>query len=1110
MFLGTKCKTVYRGKTGPPPQIERDSGLKTQRFHVRGVIVGYRQDTGPSIACIGTHLVPVLNRGYYSLHSTMSANGDAPSLGGSAGRPPRSDSVGNEGEAAQSSSSEPSSQQAERSGSMSHASVFDRPPPSSVSAADRGLSNATGASGANQVAPASDLYSSWLGESASTGVGVGVGVGVGIGGHMSLSGLDLGPPSAIASSSGAPPTHRRSGSNASSASGRGSGGIGTGVAWASVGATASATTAAASASGISAAPALSGTGGHRRSSSDTDGTSFAKPGSLLGSNRSASVPSASVAELMNDPKAVTSIIHDAARITNWTRVHSLSLSHPASARYSGPDRWTALHHCCSRRCPHAYVVEALFRAYPAALLCLDEKQWTPLHHAARFKAPRDVVQLLLKDHPDMGRTAASKRCSKGRSPLFYAIRYDAPDGVVELLLEANPEAVLEPDRDGVTPLALVWDRYVTSFEGRRAIQPYVAKLHAFLDAHHAQHSEKKDGGEGKEDTVGEGGKVEEVRLDGNITIGNSKLRGKWEKANMLLRAAFGFPVVEEREESAEKQQEDEDDGDEDEIDEWEQVSVPQDAPPADTAEADSKRRKRKWRILHAASTVRCHPTLFQLACVMHPEQAVELDENDLYYNDNDDDVVLVDSTTDGVGSEQPKKRITTALHLAAASPAHGKDGKTILTTLLAMNPSAASVVDGITGSLPLHIAVENERKIHCIYDGIATLFEANPAAIEAKDRRGRTPLHRACSAIGHRPATGIMVAVVPGTSLPQNDPSAANNDGNVNAGDGSTTTVTAEPTATAVTATTAPQGVTAAGLGSIIQNLVTIYIEAASIADDSGRLPLHVIAKYGEGWTDDAEAVLKAYPGAAQVRAGRSRQGAAHARLPIHIAATGPDAGPDLISRLVAAHPRGVSLPDGFGKLPLHLACESGKVWEEGVRVLYESYPRAVEEKEDNGRGWTALHMAASCPHSSHSLIEALVDIYPAATFEVDRRGQFPLHLACASGKSWEGGIKIIFDANPEAAGAPNSVGLLPFHCAALAYSVSSSGGLASSSKMAPSRSHSSTSPSSDDSIVTTHHEHEPSPDIGEAVHVHGNDSQDLLAKINVVYCLLREVPAVL
>ena len=181
------------------------------------------------------------------------------------------------------------------------------------------------------------------------------------------------------------------------------------------------------------------------------------------------------------------------------------------------------------------------------------------------------------------------------------------------------------------------------------------------------------------------------------------------------------------------------------------------------------------------------------------------------------------------------------------------------------------------------------------------------------------------------------------------------------------------------------------------------------------------------------------------------------------------------------------------------------------MQVLYESYPRAVEEKEDNGRSWTALHMAASCPHSEHSLIEALVDIYPAATFEVDRRGRYPLHLACSSGKSWENGIKIIFDANPEAAGMPNAVGLLPFHCAALSYSVSTPGGLASSNTLVPSRGHSSASSSSDDSIVTTHHEHDPAS-TREEVHgvSKGEDSPDLLEKINVVYCLLREVPAAL
>mmetsp|Transcript_5812 Transcript_5812/g.12646 ORF Transcript_5812/g.12646 Transcript_5812/m.12646 type:complete len:851 (-) Transcript_5812:90-2642(-) len=840
----------------------------------------------------------------------------------------------------------------------------------------------------------------------------------------------------------------------------------------------------------------------------------ARPGSMTSGNRAVSVPvavaagasrpppSASSSSLpssssSSDPNAVTSLIHEAARITNWDRVHSLSLSHPASARYVGPDRWTALHHACSRRCPHPYVVEALFRAHPAALLCLDEKQWTPLTHAARFKAPRDVVRLLLHDHPDMGRVAASKRCSRGRSPLFYAIRYDAPEGVVEMLLEANPEAVLEPDRDGVTPLGLVWDRYVTSFEGRRAVQPYVGMLHAALGDHdkHHGHLHGSDG----DVKSGEGRK----ELEGGVTITNKKLKAKWERANMLLRASFRFPLTEDTDgqdggdakvkllgkEGASSE-------DDEEVDDWEKIDAPQDEP--EPVMTMNKKKKRKWRILHAASAVRCHPTLFQLACVMHPEQATELDDNDLYYDGGG---------SDSAAAASPEWT-RTALHLAAASPAHGKDGRTILTSLIALNPEAPSIADGITGSLPFHIAVENERKVHWIHDGIAALYEANPDAVKAQDSRGRTPLHRACTVIGHRPAIGVTVATVPGPA-PTPTPGDTDNEETAAAPAGDAASANTDEALTSASAATSSS--TVGGIGSIVRNLVTLYPEAASVADDDGRLPLHVIAKCGEGWSDDAESVLAAHPAAAQIRAGRSAP--CHARLPIHMAAAGPDAGPELISRLVAAHPRSASMPDGLGKLPLHLACESGKAWEDGVRILYEAYPSAVAEKEDNGRGWTALHMAASCPHCGPGLIDSLIEIHPDATFEADMRGQLPLHLCCASGKSWDADVRTIFDANPDAAIAPNSLGLLPFHCAAMSYSVLSSGGPMASSEVAPMRSRSSVSSSSGDSIVTTHTEHDASSGQNEAQPdepLVDGESEDILAKIDLMYCLLKQAPDVL
>eukprot|EP00585_Thalassiosira_rotula_P001451 CAMPEP_0196151946 /NCGR_PEP_ID=MMETSP0910-20130528/34614_1 /TAXON_ID=49265 /ORGANISM="Thalassiosira rotula, Strain GSO102" /LENGTH=374 /DNA_ID=CAMNT_0041415437 /DNA_START=269 /DNA_END=1390 /DNA_ORIENTATION=- len=165
-----------------------------------------------------------------------------------------------------------------------------------------------------------------------------------------------------------------------------------------------------------------------------------------------------------------SALHDAARITDWPSVAALSQSNPESARYVGPDGWNALHHACDRRCPHVEVIDSLLSAYPQAIVQTNDKGWTPLHRACRNKTPRDVVRLLLRKYPELGKRAASMRCNDGRSALHYALLYDAPEGVVDLLLQADPGAVLDDDRDGVSPLGTVWDKYANSFDGKRTLQ----------------------------------------------------------------------------------------------------------------------------------------------------------------------------------------------------------------------------------------------------------------------------------------------------------------------------------------------------------------------------------------------------------------------------------------------------------------------------------------------------------------------------------------------------------------------------------------------------------------------------------------------------------------
>ena len=214
-----------------------------------------------------------------------------------------------------------------------------------------------------------------------------------------------------------------------------------------------------------------------------------------------------------DENAVSSVIHDAARITNWRSVLQLCRSNPEAAQYAGPDGWTALHHACNRRCPQADVAEALIRAYPDALLEIEEKGMTPLHYACRFKAPKEVVRLLLHLYPARGRAAVSARDKKGRTPLYYAVRYDAPPGVVELLLEVDPSVVLEEDRNADSPLALVWDSWAEKFEGKKTLQP-------FLHPNQPTDSET----------------LKEMM---NLRC-NEKLLKKWKTVTLFLRAAFGF------------------------------------------------------------------------------------------------------------------------------------------------------------------------------------------------------------------------------------------------------------------------------------------------------------------------------------------------------------------------------------------------------------------------------------------------------------------------------------------------------------------------------------------------------------------------------------------
>jgi hypothetical protein len=74
--------------------------------------------------------------------------------------------------------------------------------------------------------------------------------------------------------------------------------------------------------------------------------------------------------------------------------------------------------------------------------------------------------------------------------------------------------------------------------------------------------------------------------------------------------------------------------------------------------------------------------------------------------------------------------------------------------------------------------------------------------------------------------------------------------------------------------------------------------------------------------------------------------------LPLHIAAANPHSTSDTdehfntVAYLVEQNPAAAAARNNKGELPLHLAVRHGKLWEDGLKEIYEAYPAAVCERD--------------------------------------------------------------------------------------------------------------------------------------------------------------------
>jgi len=68
--------------------------------------------------------------------------------------------------------------------------------------------------------------------------------------------------------------------------------------------------------------------------------------------------------------------------------------------------------------------------------------------------------------------------------------------------------------------------------------------------------------------------------------------------------------------------------------------------------------------------------------------------------------------------------------------------------------------------------------------------------------------------------------------------------------------------------------------------------------------------------------------------------------LPLHIAAFSVSKRKhfrfNTLIKVLSMHPQAAQIPNKNGVLPLQLAMQSGKLWNEGIRELFEAYPEAL------------------------------------------------------------------------------------------------------------------------------------------------------------------------
>jgi ankyrin repeat protein len=156
------------------------------------------------------------------------------------------------------------------------------------------------------------------------------------------------------------------------------------------------------------------------------------------------------------------------RSRDWDGAKSRILSYPWDAHYrtiSGNNS-TPLHLVCLYRAP-IDVVELLLDANPSALVAQDTEGWTPIHLVLLYGGDENVAMLLIRRG---GVPAASIQSRFIGSPLHLACRHGCSRSILKQLISANPLMASTANETGTKPAAFVWHQFVRTPKNEHVVR----------------------------------------------------------------------------------------------------------------------------------------------------------------------------------------------------------------------------------------------------------------------------------------------------------------------------------------------------------------------------------------------------------------------------------------------------------------------------------------------------------------------------------------------------------------------------------------------------------------------------------------------------------------